>query len=93
MSGRWKIDPHLTKIQVGPAELGHWLGQVGFSGLVSLDYKLGQICRFSWVKFFWAFLAKIIGLSKLQGFKSFLILSYQIGPPFYFISFKMASSA
>ena len=66
-TGHWKIDPHSPEIQVGSLESSRWLGQVGLNSLAGLD----QICRFSWTRLFWVFLANIIGLSKL---------SYLIGP-------------
>ena len=79
-SGQLKFRPnlHLTRlgwvteklirtrlcIWVKPIDLGHQLGRVGFNDLAGLDHKLGQICRFSWILFFWAFTARIDGLSK-----------------------------
>lgn len=101
------LDPHLTRlaraaekltrtqpnIRVGSVNLGHLLDRSDSTVWWVQTTNLAKFLAFHGFYFFGAFLAKINGLSKLQGFKSFSILPYQIGPLFYFIYFKMALQA
>ena len=82
---KFRHNPHLTRlgwvteklirtrlcIWVKPIDLGHRLGRVGFNDLAGLDHELGQICRFSWILFFWPFWPKLMGFLNNKVLKNF----------------------